>query len=245
MDFIRFPFNTGYSPERFQNSLNVSLQKEPGNHYPGRQRTIHLLEANFAEGCRFIFSRHMMLNAKSKNIIPETQYARKGGKAIDGALQKVLMLDHFRMTRTAGIGFANDLMDCYDRVVHSSAALAMRRLGVNTTAIRCLLMTLQNMKNFLRTAYGDSDTYYSGDEGRPLQGGGQGNPAVAPMWTAISIVTLTALSKYPAGVQIWSAVSLTLISFTAILFVDDTNLFVSSKFLEKQLHRLLLERSSL
>lgn len=229
LDFIRYPFNTGYSPKRFQHSLNVSLQKEPGNHYPGRQRTIHLLEANFAEGCRFIFSKRMMANAKSKHITPETQYARKGGKAIDGALQKVLMLDHFRMTRTAGIGFANDLMDCYDRVVHSSAALAMRRLGVNTTAIQCLLTTLQNMKNYLRTAYGDSDSYYCGDEGRPLQGGGQGNPAAAPMWTAISIVILTVLSKYPDGVQIWSAVSLTLISFTAILFVDDTDLFVSSQ----------------
>ena len=228
LDFIRVPFNTGYSPSRFQNSMNVSIQKEVDNHRPDKQRTIHLLEANFAEGCRFIFSKRMMNNAKNKGIIPETQYARKGGNAIDGALQKVLMLDHFRMTRSPGIGFVNDLMNCYDRVVHSAAALSMRRLGVNTTATTCLLNTLQNMRNYLRTGYGDSDEYYTGDEGKPLQGGGQGNPAAAPMWTAISIVILVVLSKYPAGVQIWSAISMTLISFSVILFVDDTDIFVSS-----------------
>ena len=72
--------------------------KEEGNYNFDRQRTIHLLEANFAEGCRFIFSKRMMWNAKDKGLMPETQYARKGGKAIDGALQKVLILDHFRMT---------------------------------------------------------------------------------------------------------------------------------------------------
>ena len=103
----------------------------------------------------------------------------------------------------------------------------MRRLGVNTTAVTCLFNTLQNMKNYIRTAYGDSDGYYSGDPGRPLQGGGQGNPAASPMWTAISMVIMAVLSLYEPGVKIWSAVSLTLISFSAILFVDDTDKFVS------------------
>lgn len=180
--------------------------KEEGNHKPERQRTIHLLEANFAEGCRFIFSKRMMTNAKDKGLIPETQYARKGGKAIDGALQKTLTLDYLRMTRTPGVGFANDLMDCCDRVVHSVVALAMRRLGVNTTAIQCLLNTLQNMKNYIRTAYGDSDNFYSSDPGRPLQGGGQGNPAAAPMWTAISIVITSVLAQQEPGVKIISAI---------------------------------------
>ena len=94
-NFIRIPFNTGVSFSRFQNSMNVSLMKEEGNHKPDRQRTIHLLEANFVEGCRFIFSKRMMSNAKDKGLVSETQYARKGGKAIDGAFQKTLNLRSF------------------------------------------------------------------------------------------------------------------------------------------------------
>ena len=229
LNFIRIPFKTGYATERYSKSLNVSIEKEPGNNKPEKQRTIHFLEAGFAEGCRFIFARRMMHNAKLKKVVPEVQYARKKGKAIDAVLQKVLTLDHFRLTRIPGIGFANDLMNCYDRVAHSAAGMAMRRLGAPTSAVNCLLNTLQNMKHYIRTAYGDSDTFYQGDEGAPLQGGGQGNPAAAPMWTAVSIVILGVLNQLGFGVNIISAISLTVISFSAILFVDDTDLFVSGK----------------
>ena len=33
----------------------------------------------------------------------------------------------------------------------------------------------------MRTGYGDSETYYTGDENQPLQGGGQGNGAAGPL----------------------------------------------------------------
>lgn len=85
------------------------------------------------------------------------------------------------------------------------------------------------MKHFVRTAYGDSKTHYSGDHQAPLQGGVQGNPASPPMWTAFTIVIISLLSSYGAGVAITSALSFTLICFTAILYVDDTDLFVMGK----------------
>ena len=96
-NFIRIPFKTGYATTRFSNSLNVSILKEQGNYNPEKQRTIHFIEAGFAEGCQFIFARRMMHNAKVRDVIPEVQYARKKGKAIDAVLQKVLTLDHFRL----------------------------------------------------------------------------------------------------------------------------------------------------
>ena len=45
--FVRIPFCTGYSPKRFRKSLHVSIMKEMNNYKPEKQRTIHLLEANF------------------------------------------------------------------------------------------------------------------------------------------------------------------------------------------------------
>jgi len=78
----------------------------------------------------------MMKNAKTKNQIPEEQYARKGGKSIDAALHKVLILDHMRIMRRPGIGFASDLMNCYDRMTHAAGSLAMRTLGVPSNAIQ-------------------------------------------------------------------------------------------------------------
>ena len=62
-------------------------------------------------------------------------------------------------------------------MTHSVGSLAMRSLGVPISALRCLTSTLRGMRHHVRTAYGDSDTFYSGSEEAPLQGGGQGNPA--------------------------------------------------------------------
>ena len=84
------------------------------------------------------------------------------------------------------------------------------------------------MKNFVRTAYGDSDTYYGGDLDDLLQGGGQANPATPPMWTAISIVILNILSMYTPGAKIIASISLAITMFSAIMYVDDTDIFVLS-----------------
>ena len=227
--FLRIPFCTGYSPKRFRKSLNVSIMKEANNYKPEKQRTIHLLEANFSEGAKIIFSRRMLGNARKYNLIPEEQYARKGGKAIDAVLHKVLVFDYLRMMRRPGIVFASDLMNNYDRMSHSVGSLAMRALGVPMSAIKCLTTSIQDMQHHIRTAYGDSDSYYSGSTENPLQGGGQGNPASPPMWTAITIIIVRILAMYTPGVNIMSSISLLTIVFTAILYVDDTDLFIVGK----------------
>ena len=146
--------------------------KEANNYKPEKQRTIHLLEANFSEGAKVIFSRRMLDNARKYNQIPEEQYARKGGKSIDAVLHKVLVYDYLRLTRSPGVCFSSDPMNNYDRMTHSAGSLAMRTLGVSISALRCLTRTLRGMRHHIRTAYGDIDTYYYGTDDEPLQGGG-------------------------------------------------------------------------
>ena len=227
--FINIQFRNGYSSWRSRGDLNVSLQKIAGNFDPKKQRTIHLLEADFSEGCKIIFSKRMMEKARVHNQIPEEQYARKGGKAIDAALHKVLILDQFRMMRRGGICMSGDLMNCYDRMVHSVGSLSMQSLGIPPHAIKCLSSTVQRMRHFVRTAYGDSDQFYGGNDNELLQGGGQGNPAAPPMWTAISIVILKILATYEPGVMMVASISLIVTIVTAIMYVDDTDIFVMKK----------------
>ena len=173
----------------------------------------------------------MLANACKLNLLTEEQYARKQGKSIDAVFHKVLTLDHASLTRTPLVGVANDLKNNYDRMMYGAAGLAMRRLGVPPNAIDYLLTTISNMKHFIRSAYGDSTFHYTGDPDAPLQGGGerQGNPASPPIWTAFTIVILSLLSRYEAGVQVVSAISLSILAFTAILYVDDTDLFIMGK----------------
>ena len=224
--FVRIPYCTGFSPWRMRGDLNVSVMKEEGNYRPDKQRTIHLLEGNFSQGAKVIFSRRMLDNARTYSQIPEEQYARKGGKSIDAVLHKVLVYDYLRLTRSAGVCFSSDLMNNYDRMCHSVGSLAMRSLGVPICAMRCLTSTLRGMRHHIRTAYGDSEAFYSGTEDDPLQGGGQGNPAAPPMWVAITIILVKILGMYSPGVHLSAPISAIAILFTAIMYVDDTDLFV-------------------
>ena len=226
--FIVIVNNTG-NPITFHDWVNVSIMKEDNNYKPEKQRTIHLLEANFSEGAKVLFSRRMLGNARQYNQIPEEQYARKGGKAIDAVLHKVLVFDYMRMMRRPGVCFASDLMNNYDRMSHNVGSLAMRALGVPMTAIKCLTTSIREMQHHVRTAYGDSDHHYEGSQDCPLQGGGQGNPASPPMWTAITIILVRILAMYSPGTHIVSSISMLAVVFTAVLYVDDTDLFVVGK----------------
>ena len=60
------------------------------------------------------------------------------------------------------------------------------------------------------------------------KGGGQGNPAAPPMWTALTIVFLRILNKMSPGVTIQSPISLLTMVFTAVYYVDDCDLFITS-----------------
>ena len=224
--FIDIPFRSGYTPNRWKRSLNVHIMKKETDFRPEKQRTIHLIEASFSEGAKIIFSRRMMHNARLRKVIPEDQYARKGGKSIEAVLQKVLFYDYLRATRKPGVVVANDMASCYDRMVHSATSLALRSLGAPSPSVECMSGVIQNMQHYIRTAYGDSDVFYGGDPSHPLQGGGQGNPAAPPMWTALTIVFLRILNQMSPGVSILSPLSLLTVLFTAVYYVDNCDLFI-------------------
>jgi len=133
-----------------------------------------------------------------------------------------------RLLRLPGIGFASDLMNFYDRTVHTAGALSMYALGVPANAVKCLSTTVQTMRNYIRTGYGDSTHYYGFDINEPLQGGGQGNPAASPMRTALTITIFKILSMHEPGITIIASISLAITILSAIMYVDDTDIFVFS-----------------
>ena len=223
---VSLPFETGYSPHRWRQSVNVHLLKKPGEYSPNKQRTIHLIEAGLSEGCKIIFSRRMMWRAKNLSLIPDDQFAKKNSTASDAALLNVLLFDHMRLTRTSGVSIANDLNSCYDRMVHTVTSLSLRRLGAPKSAVRCMSNCIQYMRHHIRTAYGDSKNYYGGVETEPLQGGGQGNPAAPPMWISITIILLSIMNSLLPGIEICSPITLAIATLTVIMYVDDSTIFV-------------------
>ena len=83
------------------------------------------------------------------------------------------------------------------------------------------------MVHRIRTGYGDSEIQYGNDQDTPLQGGGQGNGASLPLWPAISCILLSVLESAVTGVHVYSSISLQLLSFIAIIYVDDTDILLT------------------
>ena len=104
------------------------------------------------------------------------------------------------------------------------ASLIFQSFGVESTAVSAMLETIQEMKFFLRTAYGDSKTFAGSSIEIKTQGLGQGNGASPAGWCVISIVILRAHGAKGHGAHFMAPMSLVRRSLSAILYVDDTDL---------------------
>ena len=72
-----------------------------------------------------------------------------------GTLAKVLFVDIASETRlTAGQGSV-DAANGYNSVAHAIALLMFQSFGVHEEAVYLMLETIEEIKYFLRTAYGD------------------------------------------------------------------------------------------
>jgi hypothetical protein len=134
----------------------------------------------------------MLANVRKYNPMPEEVYSERNRLADDGTLSKVLFYDIVQqLRRPAGLASV-DADNCYDQILHPMASMVFQAFGVPTPAIESMLTTIQNMKFFLRTGYGDLDSYAGGDNDDsedPIrtQGMCQGNGASPAAWMVTSI----------------------------------------------------------
>jgi hypothetical protein len=117
-----------------------------------------------------------------------------------------------------------DFLDCYDRIAHNVTGVSLRAWGVPQPAINILLETMETMRFFLRTGFGESTQSYGGTHEERLAGFGQGNAASGPGFTALSSLIVNAYLRDGYGAQIYLSFYKQLLILAAIMYVDDTNL---------------------
>ena len=97
--------------------------------------------------------------------------------ADDGTLAKVLLFNVVRQFRLpAGLSLV-DAANCYDSVARAIAALTFRVFDIPKEAVQVMLKTIEDIKYFLRTAYGDSKGFRGSKIRVKLQGLCQQNGA--------------------------------------------------------------------
>ena len=112
-----------------------------------------------------------MLNIEAMNaILIKIIGGRQSKVATHLALDKKLISDIANMMKLPMITIYTDVTNCYDRVAHPFASLCTQYFGLDLSYLVVLFRAIQSMKMFLRTAFGVSEHYYSGDDDRPFQG---------------------------------------------------------------------------
>ena len=145
--------------ERWAQGLSVMLQKLYGCSLITKLRSILLMEADFNGANKLVFGSWMLEKARRNGLMPEEIFSKRNKMADDGTLTKVLTYDIIRQTRRPAGLASVDANNCYDRIAHTIASLVFQAFGVPLSASESMLTTIQEMKFFLRTRFGDSSDF--------------------------------------------------------------------------------------
>jgi len=186
------------------------------------------MEADFNFGNKILFGYRMMQQAMDTQAVPDECFGSvKGRRAIHVSLSGCLLADIARQRRAPLALARADVAGCYDNIGHFPGSIACQRLGASPECLATMFQTLRLMKFFLRTAYGDSATFYGGGlDLLPFQGVCQGNGAGPAVWLALSICIIHMLHTYGHTSTVSSAISLAALALSGLLYVDDSDLFI-------------------
>ena len=220
---MNIPMRTGYQPESWKYDVEAMLMKKPNDLRPEKLRRISLLHVYFNFNNKTI-GRKAMKNAEELGHLADEQAgSRKRLSAEKHALNKRLLLDILRVTKKPAILCANDAKSCYDRILHFAIYVSMRRAGVPKAAISSMLGILRGMKHKIRTAYGDSEESYGGEEDDDQHGSSQGNGAGPAIWALVSSPLLEILRKHGYGAKLLGPIKKDFFHLCGFAFVDDTD----------------------
>ena len=191
------------------------------------QRILGILDTEFNHNNGFV-GRDITAKSISKNALADEQFAQPGRSALQEIIVKRCTIDHQQSQRQSFAITSCDLAGCYDRIIHTAAALAMLRIGVSHKRIKSMFQTIQKMIHRIRTVYGDSKITYGGELGNwenwPM-GVLQGNAAGPAIWSVLSSVIFKILHKRGFSSNITSAISKQLFTLIGFAYVDDCDLF--------------------
>ena len=208
------------------------LEKIVGIALVNKLRAILLMEADFNFHNKLIFGKRMLDHARANGIIPSEQYSEKQNTAEDGTFDKILQADVSRQLKQRMSIVSADAANCYDRVHHALMALVYLCLGVDLGAVISMLRSIQLMKFFLRTGWGESETYIGGNAEKILHGLCQGNGAAPASWLALSSILVRIYRAMGFGAKMESPVTRAQLDVAGVLYVDDTDLYIMDECLK-------------
>ncbi len=210
--------------EQWSRGLSVMLEKTLGVTLVTKRRAILLMEVDFNATNKIIYRNRMMAKAREHDLMPEEIFSKQNRMADDGTLSKTLFCNLARQARAPAAIASVNASNYYDRIAHAMASLVFQAFGVLITAVESMLGTIENMKFFLRTGFGNSTSFTGGGISIKIQGICQGNRALPAGWAVISICILGAHGRKGYGGKFICLVTKLEKHLSAIVYVDDTDI---------------------
>ncbi len=184
----------------------------------------------------------MLHNLRKYRLMPKEVSSERNQLVDDGTLSKILLYDIVRqLWRSTGLASV-DANNCYNWVAHPMASMVFQSFGMPKPAIESILTTIQDMKSYLRTGYGDSTGYAGGSNDpsgvtRKTQGMCQGNGAAPAAWTVTSIPMIAAQQRKNHGAHFVAPISSKEGHLIGGLYVDNTDLFHLDMQVNENVHQ--------
>jgi hypothetical protein len=123
---------------------------------------------------------------------------------------------------------ATDAAACYGRIITYLLNVCVCRHGLPKNACVAKGMTVFEMLRKVRTAYGESDAFYTSVGDDFMHGEFQGKTSSPPSWAIYTISMIRALGKFNPGVNIKCVEGIHTIHRLADMFVDDNDMWTES-----------------
>ena len=220
------PYELGFAATAFREMTDFQLLKVALLYVVAKMRSLKLMVAAFNENNKKL-ARDMMCHAEAADMIaPEQGGGRKRHTSSRTATEVVLNFDLARQQRRACAHVGLDASQCYDRVVHTPAAICMVQHGAHEPAVRSMFGVIQQANNKVATAYGVSEASYGGqqraDQGlHPVQSLGQGNGAGPGSFLTESSNGISNMRKRGFGALTRACLSLMTLFMVCFMWVDD------------------------
>jgi Reverse transcriptase (RNA-dependent DNA polymerase) len=216
------PLRTGYSFPRWQTGIDFCIPKKMDSVKVTDLRTILFFEADFNMLNKIVGRRVMFHAERNKTIAAEQYGSRKHRSSIMHAASKQLTFDIVRQTKSDVALLVLDAQSCYNRISIPIASLALLRQGLPQSTVQVMFGTLDHMRHYVRTSFGDSDSFYERCLLR-FHGIGQGNGAGPMIWVVVSTPILNKMRGEGYGFPIQHPVSMKILNIPVFAFVDDAD----------------------
>ncbi len=118
-----------------------------------------------------------------------------------------------------------DLANCYDAVAHPIARIVLQSFKVCKVMVAMMLYALKTMTWYLKTAFGQSNISFGGMVLDPSMGLGQGNGVASLGFPAVCTLMINVSHNLGHGIIFIGAWAWDAFTLSAVLYVDDSDLF--------------------